>query len=60
MYIKRKLNDSLMTFKGLHFGSSYREKSSHRYSVTVGIFGNVGDLKTRVVNSLPSAGTSYA
>ena len=47
MYIKRKLTKSLTTFKSLHFGSSYRPKSSHRYKVTVGIGGNVGDVKRR-------------
>ena len=47
MYIKRRLNDSLMTFKGLHFGTTLRHRSSHRYRVTVGIGGNVGDVKRR-------------
>jgi len=47
MYLKRKLNKSLTTFKGLRFGSTCRAKSSHRYSVTVGIGGNVGDVKRR-------------
>ncbi|EQB35558.1 2-amino-4-hydroxy-6-hydroxymethyldihydropteridine pyrophosphokinase [Sulfurimonas hongkongensis] len=47
MYIKRKLNESLITFKGLRFGVKLREKSSHRYRVTVGIGGNVGDVKRR-------------
>ncbi|WP_415398053.1 2-amino-4-hydroxy-6-hydroxymethyldihydropteridine diphosphokinase [Sulfurimonas sp. CS5] len=47
MYIKRRLKDSLTTFKGLHFGSKSRSKSSHRYRVTVGVGGNVGDVKRR-------------
>lgn len=47
MYIKRRLNESLTTFKGLHFGSNLRSKSFHRYRVTVGIGGNVGDVKRR-------------
>ena len=47
MYIKRKLNESLTTFKSLHFGSKTRPKSFHRYRVTVGIGGNVGDVKRR-------------
>ena len=47
MYLKRELNDSLMTIKGLHFGIAFKEKSSHRYNVTVGIGGNVGDVKRR-------------
>lgn len=47
MYLKRNLNESLTTFKGLRFGTTCREKSSHRYRVTVGIGGNVGDVKRR-------------
>ena len=47
MYIKRRLNESLTTLKGLHFGSKSRPKSSHRYKVTIGIGGNVGDVKRR-------------
>jgi len=47
LYLKRKLNKSLSTFKSLHFGSTCRAKSSKRYEVTVGIGGNVGDVKRR-------------
>jgi len=47
MYLKRRLNDSLMTFKGLWFGYKTKHKSSHRYRVTVGIGGNIGDVKRR-------------
>jgi len=47
MYIKRTLNESLTTFKSLHFGLTKIPKSSHRYRVTVGIGGNVGDVKRR-------------
>ncbi len=47
MYIKRKLSESLITLRGLHFGYKRRQKSSHRYRVTVGIGGNVGDVKRR-------------
>ncbi len=47
MYLKRKLSDSLTAIKGLHFKTTYREKSSHRYRVTVGVGGNVGDVKRR-------------
>ena len=47
MYIKRKLTDSLTTFKSLRFGSTCKAKSFHRYSVTVGIGGNIGDVKRR-------------
>ncbi|MEA3331887.1 MAG: 2-amino-4-hydroxy-6-hydroxymethyldihydropteridine diphosphokinase [Campylobacterota bacterium] len=47
MYLRRKLNDSLTTFKSLHFGYKTGQKSSHRYRVTVGVGGNVGDVKRR-------------
>jgi len=47
MYIKRKLNKSLETFKGLHFGCKKKETSSHPYIATIGIGGNVGDVKRR-------------
>lgn len=47
MYIKRKLSKSLTTFKGLHFGYKAVQRSSHRYRVTVGIGGNMGDVKRR-------------
>ncbi|MEA1956061.1 MAG: 2-amino-4-hydroxy-6-hydroxymethyldihydropteridine diphosphokinase [Campylobacterota bacterium] len=47
MYIKCKLNDSLTTFKGLHFGYKCKQKSSFRYLATIGIGGNVGDVKRR-------------
>ena len=47
MCIKRKLNESLTTFKGLHYGYKTFQKSSHRYRVSVGIGGNIGDVKRR-------------
>ena len=47
MYVKRKLDKSLTTFKGLRFGYRTKKRSSHRYRVTVGIGGNVGDVKRR-------------
>ncbi len=47
MYVKRKLDKSLITFKGLRFGYRTKKRSSHRYRVTVGIGGNVGDVKRR-------------
>ncbi len=47
MYLKRKLNENLTTFKNLRFGYKKGKKSSHRYRVTVGIGGNVGDVKRR-------------
>jgi len=47
MYIQCKLNSRLSIFKGLHFGYKSTKKSSHRYRVTVGVGGNVGDVKRR-------------
>jgi len=47
MYIKCKLNKGLIAFKGLHFGCKIKEKKSFRYEATVGIGGNVGDVKRR-------------
>jgi len=46
MYLKRKLSDTLTVFKSKRF--RYKTvKNSKRYSVTVGIGGNVGDVKRR-------------
>jgi 2-amino-4-hydroxy-6-hydroxymethyldihydropteridine diphosphokinase len=47
MYLKRKLNENLTIFKSLRFGCRFRQKSSKKYSVTVGIGGNVGDVRRR-------------
>jgi len=47
MYIKRRLNESLTTFKTLHFSQTKIQKSLHRYTATVGIGGNIGDVKRR-------------
>ena len=47
MYLKRRLSDSLTTFKGLRFSYKTKKKSSHRYRVTIGVGGNIGDVKRR-------------
>jgi len=47
MYLKCKLSQSLSTFKGLHFGYKTRKKIDKRYKVTIGIGGNIGDVKRR-------------
>jgi len=47
LYLKRKLTKSLSTSKSLHFGSTCRAKTNKRYSVTIGIGGNLGDVKRR-------------
>ena len=47
MYLKRRLSKSLTTFKSLYFGQKRKSFSSKRYKVTIGIGGNVGDVKRR-------------
>ena len=47
MYLKRRLNESLTTFKSLNFTRKFVQKNSYRYKATVGIGGNVGDVKRR-------------
>jgi 2-amino-4-hydroxy-6-hydroxymethyldihydropteridine diphosphokinase len=47
MYIRCKLNESLTTFKGLHFSYKTKKLSSHRYRATVGVGGNIADVKRR-------------
>ena len=47
MYLKRRLNDDLSIFKGLHFPYESKSKISHRYQAVVGIGGNIGDVKRR-------------
>ena len=47
MYIKRKISDSLTTLKNLRYAKTNRRKSFHRYRVTVGVGGNLGDVKRR-------------
>lgn len=47
MYIKRKLDDGLITFKNLRYANKSGAKSLHRFVATVGLGGNVGDVKRR-------------
>ncbi|MBL0709122.1 MAG: 2-amino-4-hydroxy-6-hydroxymethyldihydropteridine diphosphokinase [Sulfurimonas sp.] len=47
MELKCRLSKSLVTFKSLHFPYKREKQSSHRYRVSVGIGGNVGDVKRR-------------
>ncbi|MEA1892233.1 MAG: 2-amino-4-hydroxy-6-hydroxymethyldihydropteridine diphosphokinase [Campylobacterota bacterium] len=47
MYIKRRLSESLTTFKNLRTRMTCKKKSSHRYRVIVGVGGNIGDVKRR-------------
>ena len=48
MYIKRKLSETLELHKSLRFPYTARNlRRNHRYQVTVGIGGNLGDVKRR-------------
>ncbi len=47
MYIKRRLSDTLTTFKNLRLSKKIGQKSFHRHRVTLGVGGNVGDVKRR-------------
>ena len=47
MYIRRRLSEDLETFKNLRRSYAKSRKSSHRYIATVGIGGNIGDVKRR-------------
>ena len=47
MYIKRLLNNRLSVFRGSHFPYNQRGTVKFRYSVTVGIGGNIADVKRR-------------
>lgn len=47
MYLKRKLNNELTIFKSLLFCYKTKQKTSFRHKVTIGIGGNIGDVKRR-------------
>jgi 2-amino-4-hydroxy-6-hydroxymethyldihydropteridine diphosphokinase len=47
MYIKRSLNKTLWTFKGLRFPYKKRTQTHLRYVATVGIGGNIADVRRR-------------
>ena len=47
MYLKRKLIEHLSTFRTLRFPYANKLKRSLRYEVTIGIGGNIGDVKRR-------------
>ncbi len=47
MYLKRELNEYLSTFSSSRFPYINRFRSSLRYEVTIGIGGNIGDVKRR-------------
>jgi len=47
MYLSRKLGSSLTTFTSLHFPIFFKSRTSLRYEVTLGIGGNLGDVRRR-------------
>ncbi|MFA6759883.1 MAG: 2-amino-4-hydroxy-6-hydroxymethyldihydropteridine diphosphokinase [Sulfuricurvum sp.] len=47
MYVLRRLSDELSIYKNLR-NAEFIKKSSHRYSVVVGVGGNMGDVKRRM------------
>jgi len=47
MYISRKIGKNLKTFTNLHFPFSTKLRTSLPYEVTLGIGGNVGDVRRR-------------
>jgi len=47
MYIKRTLNAKLSVYKSVRFPYVSKKSSPHRYQSTIGIGGNVGDIKRR-------------
>ncbi|MDQ1264187.1 MAG: 2-amino-4-hydroxy-6-hydroxymethyldihydropteridine diphosphokinase [Campylobacterota bacterium] len=47
MYIKRKLSPTLEVYKNLRNSFFFIKKSSHRFTVTVGVGGNIGDVRRR-------------
>lgn len=47
MYLQRSLSKELILFKGLRFPYKSKVESLHRFSVVVGIGGNIGDVKRR-------------
>ncbi|MDY0117262.1 MAG: 2-amino-4-hydroxy-6-hydroxymethyldihydropteridine diphosphokinase [Sulfurimonadaceae bacterium] len=48
MYLQRKLSESLTLFKNKNLFCSYKQKSTHRYTTTVGVGGNLGDTKRTI------------
>lgn len=47
MYLKRELGQGLTTFKNLRFNTKKSLSSSFRYEATVGLGGNIGDVRRR-------------
>jgi len=49
MHIKRTLNAKLNVYKSVRFPYISKKNSPHRYQATIGIGGNVGDVKRRFI-----------
>ena len=47
MQVKRKLNDKLTIIKSLRFAYNSKKELKHRSEATIGIGGNIGDVKRR-------------
>jgi 2-amino-4-hydroxy-6-hydroxymethyldihydropteridine diphosphokinase len=47
MYLRRELNKDLTLFKDSCFAYKAKKRSFYRYKVTVGVGGNVGDVRRR-------------
>jgi 2-amino-4-hydroxy-6-hydroxymethyldihydropteridine diphosphokinase len=47
LYLRRKLSDKLVIYKGLRFGCKTTQKTTFRHKVVVGVGGNLGDIKRR-------------
>jgi len=47
MYLKRDIGESLTTFTSLRFASKVQSKRTLRHRVTIGVGGNLGDVKRR-------------
>ncbi len=47
MYIKRRLNETLVSYKSLRFRATKKSKKNYAHQATVGIGGNIGDVRRR-------------
>jgi len=47
MYLSREVGKSLTTFTSLHFPFAIKHKTSFPYEVTLGVGGNIGDVRRR-------------
>jgi len=47
MYLKRKLSDEIISYKGLRFGYKTTQNTSFKHQVVIGVGGNIGDVKRR-------------